>query len=218
MDRPLEWEGFQLIRPSGEATIFVSDTYNTLAGAFAGIEGTEPSSRGRSRGRVQGMKRMLPYLLLTLLVFGGLVSVAVMNPVETRAFLLTADVFGWSAEARQEAQRIARISAMTDLEDWQREALKHRQVFKQANVDMTKLALGIPTDELRVPNTNGTEPLALLIYLFDDSARYTGLWYDRGHLFASQQMAAPDVEHWRQQAVQVAPRPAIMPIASQAIR
>lgn len=199
-----------------EATIFVSDTYNTLAGGFAGSEGDAPPA-GRLHERSGSMKRILPYLLLTLLVFGGLVSVAVMNPVETRAFLMTADVFGWSLESRQEAQRVARISLLSELEDWQREALKHRQVFKQANVDMTKLALGIPVDELRVPNSNSPEPLTLLIYLFDDSARYTGLWFDRGHLFASQQMAAPDVEHWRQEAVQLAPRPALMPIAAQAI-
>ncbi len=216
MLRPLRLGKFHPFRHA-EATIFVSDTYNTLAGEFSADATSGAAGRARHKGG-RGVKRFLPYVLLFMLVFAGLVSVAVMNPVETRRFLISADIFGWSDEARQESMRIARISALTELEDWQREALKHRQVFKQATLEMTKMALGSPSDELRIRNTNGAEPLTLLVYLFDDSARYTGLWYDRGHLFASQQLARPDVDQWRQQALLVAPSSeSLIPLAAQSI-
>ncbi len=156
------------------------------------------------------MSRALPYMLLSLMVFAGLVALAVMNPLETRRFLLTADIFGLSPESRAEATRIARISSMRELEDWQREALKHKQVFKQASVEMTKLALGTPNEELDVPSADPRQPLHILIYLFDDSTRYTSLWFAQNKLYASQQLAAPDVERWRAHALTVAPKPEII--------
>ena len=163
------------------------------------------------------MRRVLPYLVLAFVIFGMLSFSAVLHPQEARKWIVKLDVLGLTPDASAEALRKAQIRAIPTDEYWKTEALLHGQVFKGATPEMALLALGKPVEQIDLDVKNyGT--VTILIYLFENSTRYTMLQFIENKLDLSQQIAAPDVEMYRRDPRRVEPRTqAIMPVAATSI-
>jgi hypothetical protein len=161
------------------------------------------------------MRQALPYLFIALTAFCLLAFVSLLHPEEARRWVIKIDVFNISPAARAEQYRQQMIRAIPTDEYWKTEALLRGQVFKGATPEMTLLALGQPAEhfDLEVP---GYESVTIMIYLFEGSNRYTMLQFLNNQLDVSQQIAAPEVERYRNDPRRVqAPSKVILPVAAQ---
>lgn len=142
-----------------------------------------------------------------------------MNAQESHRLVVAFDRalnLNMTEEAKIQAFRESQIKELS-IPYVQKEVLMSGRVFKGATPDMARLALGQPSDQIDL-NIKGYGKVSVLVYLFDQSSRYTGLQFIDGELKGSVQLAAPDLEKLRRDPRREAGGQSALPIAVQLTR
>ncbi len=131
-------------------------------------------------------------LLLIIIIGGTAVYFTFADKAYYRDMLIKIDMLGISAAAKNEKARLDKIDAL-NIPFAQREALKRRTIFINANKEMVKLAFGPSPNPVRFTQ-DGKE---VWVYFFSDYDRPILLIFEANILVAAQRGSSADVAEFK---------------------
>lgn len=116
------------------------------------------------------MKRLLiVFLVLSMLVLGGMIAVKELQPTAFQSLLLA---FNIAPNAKEEKARLDRIALLAISEE-KKNILRNKTIFLGASTTMVELALGVPINRLAYEQVSPR--VDRWVYHFADDSRPTVL-------------------------------------------
>lgn len=156
------------------------------------------------------MKRLLiVFLLVAMLVLGGMIAVKELQPVAFQSLLLA---FHIAPNAKEEKVRLDRIALLAISEE-KKNILRNKTIFLGASSTMVELALGVPINRLAYEQVS--PKVDRWIYHFADDSRPTVLEFHDNKLASAFKISAHKLQMTNTNGTTTAPTatPAATPTA-----